>query len=63
VTNVEIGGPIWKEPIHDLDFVEKLLEHVKTNKKSYQTSERLEGILTVISEVCHECRKFIRFIV
>ncbi|XP_062507702.1 tRNA (guanine(26)-N(2))-dimethyltransferase-like isoform X2 [Corticium candelabrum] len=45
-----IGGPMWKGPIHDFEFVEKVLDHVKGNKESYHTGDRIAGILTVIAE-------------
>lgn len=39
-----VGGPIWSEPIHDLQFVNKVLEKVKMNRESYKTSERIIGL-------------------
>lgn len=47
---LHLGGPIWSEPIHNKDFVQKVLEKVKKCQSSYKTSERLIGVLTVISE-------------
>ena len=48
---LQLGGPIWSEPIHDQNFVDGLLEEVRKEPSSYQTSERIEGLLNVISEV------------
>ncbi|KAL1925616.1 uncharacterized protein VTP21DRAFT_499 [Calcarisporiella thermophila] len=45
-----VGGPTWGHPIHNKDFVAKMLEHVKENKEAYQTHTRMIGMLTVISE-------------
>lgn len=38
-----VGGPIWTEPMHDLDFVKSLKEMVKSNQDSYKTSQRIIG--------------------
>ena len=43
---------MWSEPIHDQNFVNSLLEDVRKEPSRYQTSERIEGLLNVISEVC-----------
>ncbi|XP_028390956.1 tRNA (guanine(26)-N(2))-dimethyltransferase-like [Dendronephthya gigantea] len=45
-----LGGPIWSEPIHNLDFVNKVLNKVKKSHENYKTSERIIGMLTLISE-------------
>lgn len=36
--------------MHDQVFVSKMLEHVKGNPENYGTHQRMEGMLTVISE-------------
>lgn len=38
-----LGGPIWKEPIHDAEFVSRLLQSVKEKPKLFKTSERIIG--------------------
>ena len=38
-----LGGPIWKEPIHNAEFVKKLLESVKEQSGLFRTSERIIG--------------------
>lgn len=38
-----LGGPIWSEPIHNQEFVQKVLEKVKQNSEQYKTSERMIG--------------------
>ncbi|XP_023575859.1 tRNA (guanine(26)-N(2))-dimethyltransferase isoform X2 [Octodon degus] len=46
----QLGGPIWAEPIHDLDFVRRVLEAVSTNTCRFHTSERIQGVLSVVTE-------------
>lgn len=50
-----LGGPIWKEPIHNAEFVKKLLESVKEQSGLFRTSERIIGLLSVIEEELPEC--------
>lgn len=38
-----MGGPIWKEKIHDAEFVERLLKTVKEQPGLFKTSERIIG--------------------
>lgn len=47
----QLGGPVWAEPIHDLDFVGRVLEAVSANPGRFHTSERIRGVLSVITEV------------
>lgn len=46
----QLGGPMWAEPIHDLDFVGRVLEAVSANPSRFHTSERIRGVLSVVSE-------------
>ncbi|XP_015344610.1 tRNA (guanine(26)-N(2))-dimethyltransferase isoform X1 [Marmota marmota marmota] len=46
----QLGGPLWAEPIHNLDFVGRVLEAVSTNPERFHTSERIRGVLSVITE-------------
>ena len=39
----QVGGPIWREPIHDVAFVERLLKGVKKQPNLFKTSERIIG--------------------
>ncbi|KAK0210787.1 tRNA methyltransferase [Desarmillaria ectypa] len=50
---LHIAGPMWSGPIHDIDFVAKVLEHVEGNPDSYGTSTRMKGMLTVAKEELH----------
>ncbi|KAG2180271.1 hypothetical protein INT43_004060 [Umbelopsis isabellina] len=45
-----VGGPAWIAPIHNTDFVAKMLDHVKENEDKFGTSDRMKGMLTVIHE-------------
>lgn len=42
---------MWSGPIHDTQFVAKVLEHLEANKEKYATSTRMKGMLTVAKEV------------
>jgi len=46
----KIGGPIWSEPIHDMEFLGELLKSVDEEKESYKTFDRIYGALTVMQE-------------
>ncbi|KAM9688755.1 tRNA (guanine(26)-N(2))-dimethyltransferase isoform 1-T2 [Trichechus inunguis] len=46
----QLGGPMWAEPIHDLDFVGRVLEAVNANPSRFHTSERIRGVLSVVTE-------------
>ncbi len=47
-----MGGPIWIEPIHDAQFVGGLLQEVKAAPQDmYNTTSRIKGLLSVVSEV------------
>ncbi|KHN79995.1 tRNA (guanine(26)-N(2))-dimethyltransferase [Toxocara canis] len=50
--SVHIGGPIYSAPIHDFNFVNKLIKRLKENpeEKRPKTYERLLGLLSVVSE-------------
>lgn len=48
---LQLGGPLWAEPIHDLDFVGHVLEAVSANPSRFHTSERIRGVLSVVTEV------------
>lgn len=50
-----MGGPIWKEKIHDAEFVERLLKTVKEQPGLFKTSERIIGLLNVIQEELPDC--------
>ncbi|XP_076867189.1 tRNA (guanine(26)-N(2))-dimethyltransferase isoform X2 [Brachyhypopomus gauderio] len=46
----QIGGPIWAEPIHNVEFVQKVLAAVSGNPSRFGTSKRIEGVLSMITE-------------
>ncbi|XP_074649968.1 tRNA (guanine(26)-N(2))-dimethyltransferase-like [Tubulanus polymorphus] len=45
-----LGGPIWSAPLHDMDFVRKLIASVHQNSERFQTANRIIGMMTVVSE-------------
>ncbi|KAM4585371.1 tRNA (guanine(26)-N(2))-dimethyltransferase [Odontesthes bonariensis] len=46
----QLGGPIWAEPIHDLEFVQRVLSAVSGNPSRFGTSKRIEGMLSMVTE-------------
>ncbi|KAM3925844.1 tRNA (guanine(26)-N(2))-dimethyltransferase [Leptodactylus fuscus] len=46
----QVGGPIWAEPLHDISFVQKILETSERNPKRFKTSDRIEGMLSMVTE-------------
>ncbi|XP_042069707.1 tRNA (guanine(26)-N(2))-dimethyltransferase isoform X2 [Haplochromis burtoni] len=46
----QLGGPIWAESIHDLEFVQKVLSAVSGNPCRFGTSKRIEGVLSMVTE-------------
>ncbi|VDI71408.1 tRNA (guanine26-N2/guanine27-N2)-dimethyltransferase [Mytilus galloprovincialis] len=49
-----IGGPIWADPICDIDFIDRVINRVNDNKDSLKTSERIVGMLTLQKEELQE---------
>ncbi|XP_030052796.1 tRNA (guanine(26)-N(2))-dimethyltransferase isoform X2 [Microcaecilia unicolor] len=46
----QVGGPIWAESIYDPDFVQRVLNAVKINPQRFKTSDRIEGVLSMVLE-------------
>lgn len=45
------GGPIWTDPIHDRDFVQRLLQTIQREPYTKLTTHsRILGVLTVVNE-------------
>lgn len=42
---------MWSGPLHNPEFVAKVVEHVDQNTKNYGTSTRMKGMLAVAQEV------------
>ena len=42
---------MWNGPIHDKEFVSRVLDHVENNEDKYGTAPRMKGMLTVAKEV------------
>ena len=46
-----MGGPVWSDPIHDAEFLEKLMVEIKSEKGSkLGTFNRLNGMISVAQE-------------
>jgi tRNA (guanine26-N2/guanine27-N2)-dimethyltransferase len=45
-----MGGPIWSAPIHDQEWVNSILNGVKSMKDRYPAYDRICAVLTTISE-------------
>ncbi|KAL4067985.1 tRNA methyltransferase [Scleroderma citrinum] len=50
---LHISGPMWSGPLHNTEFVDRVLEHVDGNLDKYGTSTRMRGMLTVAKEELH----------
>ncbi|KAJ8383746.1 hypothetical protein AAFF_G00215880 [Aldrovandia affinis] len=46
----QLGGPIWAEPLHNTQFVQKVLSAVSGNPSRFGTARRIEGMLSMITE-------------
>jgi len=44
-SQLTIGGPIWNQPLHNVDFVKRLLENANKEDCSLKTVGRIKGIL------------------
>ncbi|KAJ6502519.1 N2,N2-dimethylguanosine tRNA methyltransferase [Mycena sanguinolenta] len=47
---MHMAGPMWSAPIHNPEFVAKVLDHVENNEAQYGTAVRMKGMLTVAKE-------------
>ncbi|KAG8217920.1 N2,N2-dimethylguanosine tRNA methyltransferase [Butyriboletus roseoflavus] len=48
--SMHLAGPMWSGPLHNPEFVAKVVEHVDGNANSYGTSTRMKGMLVVAQE-------------
>jgi len=55
-SSLHLGGPIYNAPIQNESFLKKVLERIEKTpaEERLGTHERLQGILTVISEELHD---------
>lgn len=58
--NHRTAGPIWSAPIHDVNFVSRLQRTISKGS-SLNTSRRIEGILSLISEELPDVPLYIVF--
>ena len=45
-----MGGPMWSGPLHNVEFVERVIRAVQRESQKFGTSERIIGMLSVIKE-------------
>lgn len=45
-----VGGPVWINPLHDVDFVQRLIKRVSSSSHLYGTSKRMLGIFHLLTE-------------
>nr|XP_054763032.1 tRNA (guanine(26)-N(2))-dimethyltransferase-like isoform X1 [Lytechinus pictus] len=50
-----VGGPIWVDPIHNVDFVKRLITHIDTHPHRFKYKDRMKGMMTVVSEELSDC--------
>jgi tRNA (guanine26-N2/guanine27-N2)-dimethyltransferase len=46
---------MWSGPLHNQEFVGKVLDHLEENQSNYGTAARMKGMLTVAKEVRLMC--------
>lgn len=52
-TKTHIGGPMYAGPLHSPEFIQKILDDLpNVSKDTYQTTTRIEGMLTLALEEC-----------
>ena len=44
---------MWRGPLHDKSFVQRILKETAGHRKCYNTWPRIYGMLTVAQEVSH----------
>ncbi|KAH7889237.1 tRNA methyltransferase [Phlebopus sp. FC_14] len=48
--NLHVAGPMWSGPLHNPEFLSRVLKHVDKNESKYATFPRMRGVLTVAKE-------------
>eukprot|EP00899_Mesostigma_viride_P004345 jgi/Mesvir1/13911/Mv16034-RA.2 len=56
---LNMGGPIWSEPLHDPEFVKSLLKEFKRNQPRYPSFEKTFGLITAVDEELKDCPLFV----
>ncbi|GFN80405.1 tRNA (guanine(26)-n(2))-dimethyltransferase [Plakobranchus ocellatus] len=52
--NYRIGGPIWSAPLHDRQFIERIITRVQDSPQLFNTHDRICGMLSVAAEELHD---------
>lgn len=47
---LKMSGPIWSDPIHDVEAISEILAQVNTESEAIPTFKRLHGLLTTCAE-------------
>jgi tRNA (guanine26-N2/guanine27-N2)-dimethyltransferase len=50
---LHVAGPMWSGPLHNNDFISRVLGHLEGNQDRYSTAVRMKGMLTVANEELH----------
>lgn len=50
-----IVGPVWADPLHDQEFVRKVLDDVKERRADIATHKRMIGMLSLVCEELPDC--------
>jgi len=45
-------GPIWNQSLFDESFINKAMEHLEENTALFRTHKKVNGYLSVLSQVC-----------
>lgn len=51
LTRHQLGGPMWLAPIHNVPFVQRVLQSIEGQEKEYGTWPRIHGMLTLAANV------------
>lgn len=50
----QIGGPVWADPICNINFIDNVIDSVSKEKDKLGTSDRIIGMLTLQKEELHD---------
>lgn len=48
----QIGGPIWLDPIHNQEFVDRVLKKMEEGREGFASFRRVHGLVSVLRNVC-----------
>ena len=50
-SGLHVAGPMWIGPLHNPDFIDKMLLHVESGDATYATAPRIKGMLSIARNV------------